>query len=562
MAQNSLSPLHWYVKVDGQEISSTILDCLTKITVESSLNIPAVAALYLNPPPLNHDPLSWIDTVQFDPGKKLTISVGEGATITALFDGEIVELEPSFGSDGNRLVVRAFDLLHRLSRGRKVKSFANMTDKDIISAVLSNHQMTFNYSNSKGPGQVHEQVMQNSQTDLDFVRTRAATIGCHCFAVGAKVHCVAPVQQTAVLMIDQSSLLSFRPRLTTTDQVSKVTVRGWKEKTKEDVVGTFEGSGVKNTVKVSGKNGAAFAAAAPGGGQEHLVTDWVVDDQAQAQYIAEALATSVSGRFVQAEGITYGAPQIVAGAWIEIKNVGRYSGTYFVTNALHHFDARSGYETEYTISGHDPTTLLHLLSSESNDAARTGLQVGVVTEVDPKLAKAKVRLPHLGDTAVTNWARIAAVGAGANRGIQFLPEVGDEVIIGFDRGDVNFPFILGGLWNGTDTPPTQVALESTKVAARVIQSRTGHVITFEDKEDGGAITIKDKAGGTITLSAKDKSITIESKKDIIVKATGDLTMSGINLSIQGTKGVDIKGPQVKINGDAQVEIKGGLVKIN
>ncbi|MCA1666731.1 MAG: VgrG-related protein [Thermomicrobia bacterium] len=558
------------IEIDGQSASSEFMDSLTRITVESSLNIPAVATLFLDSPSLGR-PLTWIDSESYDPGKKLVVKLGYGSDASKVFDGEIVELEPSFGGAGVRLVIRAFDLLHRLSRGRKVKSFLNMTDQDIISQVLSAHAMTFQYTNSKGPGQVHEQVVQNSQTDLDFVRSRAALIGCHCYAAGATVHCVAPKQGSPVATIDEGSLISFRPRLTTVDQVSKVTVRGWKQKTKEAVVGTFEGASVTDTVEVNRKNGAKFVATTPDGTQEHLVTDWVVDNQDQAQYIAEALATSLSGRFVQAEGVTIGFAGIAAGTWIAIKDVGdRYSGTFFVTNALHQFDARSGYNTEYTISGHDPTTLLHLLNAESNEAARGGLQIGVVTEVDPKIAAAKVQLPHLGDAAVTNWARVAAPGAGNARGMQFLPEVGDEVIVGFERGDINFPFILGGLWNGKDAPPTQVALESTKVAARVITSRSGHVITFEDKEDGGGIIIKDSKGDTITISAKDTSITIESKKDIIVKATGDLKMtatgdvkvSGMNVNLEGQVGVSLKGTQVKVNGDAETEIKGGIVKIN
>ena len=563
--------LEWHIKLDGQDASMELLNCLTRVTVETSMNIPAVATLYLHNTPLGDDALKWIDTADFDPGKTVAITVIDGSSSTTLFDGEIVEVEPSFAPDGYNLVVRAFDLLHRLSRGRKVTSFLQMNNQDIITKVLQGHSLTLSYTNSNGPGQVYDHVLQNSQTDLAFVRERAALMGCHCFAAGTTVHCVAPKKQAAALKVDQGSLISFRPRLTTFDQVSKVTVRGWEQKNKQAVVGTFAGSSVSDTVKIAGKNGAGFAAAAPDGGQEHLVTDWPVDNQSQAQYLAKAIATSVSGRFVQAEGISVGHPAIVAGAWIEVASVGtRFSGTYFVTNALHSYDAQSGYETEFTMSGHDPTTLLHLLAAESNEASRTGLQIGVVTEVDPKTAMVKVKLPHLSDEAATGWARIVAPGAGGQRGIQFLPEVNDEVLVGFERGDINFPYVLGGLWNGQDAPPTQVALDSSKVAARVIQSRGGHVITFDDKESGGGITIKDSKGDTITIDAQATSITIESKKDIIVKATGDLKMtatgdvkiSGMNVNLEGQTGVSIKGLQVKVNADTELELKGAIVKIN
>jgi uncharacterized protein involved in type VI secretion and phage assembly len=565
-------PPEWHIKINGQSASMELLTCLTRVTVESSMNIPAVATLYVHDTALGEEPVKWIDTTDFDPGKTVEITVVDGSNTTTLFNGEIVEVEPSFERGESNLIVRAFDLLHRLSRGRKVASYLQMNNQDIITKVLQGHSLTLSYTNSNGPGQVYEHVLQNSKTDMEFVRERAALMGCHCYAAGTTIHCVAPHKESAVLQLKYGeSLFSFRPRLTTVDQVSKVTVRGWEQKNKQAVVGTFEGSSVTDTVQIASKNGSKFAAAAPDGGQDHLVTDWLVDNQSQAQYLAKAIATSVSGRFMQAEGISIGHPAIVAGAWIEVGSVGnRFSGTYFVTNALHTYDAQRGYETEFTMSGHDPTTLLHLLAAESNEASRTGLQIGLVTEVDPKKAMVKVKLPHLSDEAATGWARVAAPGAGGTRGIQFLPEVNDEVVVGFERGDINFPFVLGGLWNGQDTPPSQVDLDSSKVAARVIQSRGGHVITFDDKESDGGITIKDSKGDTITISAKDTSITIESKKDIIVKATGDLKMTatgdvkitGMNVNLEGQVGVSAKGPQVKVNADAELELKGAIVKIN
>ncbi|MDQ6602811.1 MAG: VgrG-related protein [Chloroflexota bacterium] len=555
--------MQWYIKLNGSELPAEVMNCLTRVTVESSMNIPAVATLHLHSLPLGHSTaLDWIDSPKFDPGTAMEVSVKHGSQTTKIFDGEVVELEPFFGPVGCDLVIRAFDMLHRLSRGRKVTSYREMTDKDIMSQIVSKHGLSFNYG-ANSPGQVHPYVLQNSQTDLDFVRSRAVLVGCHIFAAGKTIHCAAPASGSAALVLEGNSLASFRPRLTTIDQVANVTVRGWDQVKKTEIVGQYNAGSVSGAVMIDGKNGSKFAASAHNGGQDHFVTDWNVVNQDEAQKIAETIAKSACGKFVQAEGVSVGAPAIVAGASIQIRGVGtRFSGTFFVTNALHTYDAKSGYDTEFTISGYDPTTLLQLLAKESNDAAKTGLQIGIVTEVDPKKAEVKLQFPHLGAEAVTNWVRVAAPGAGSNRGFQFLPEVNDEVVVGFERGDASCPFVIGGLWNGKDTAPSQEALKSQKVASRVIQSRSGHVITFDDDEAGGGITIKDKAGETITLNAKEKSITIESTKDIIVKATGDLTMSGVNLSLQGQKGVEIKGPQVKINGDAQVEIKGGMIKLN
>src|SRR5438093_4587112 len=104
---------HFYVKIDGADASEEFMHALVEVTVESSLHLPDVATLVL------HDPrLRWIDDAHLEPGKAVQVSAKTGRSEHLLFDGEIVEIEPDFGLSTQRLVVRAFDRLHRLARGR------------------------------------------------------------------------------------------------------------------------------------------------------------------------------------------------------------------------------------------------------------------------------------------------------------------------------------------------------------------------------------------------------------------------------------------------------------
>ena len=111
-----------------------------------------------------------------------------------------------------------------------------------------------------------------------------------------------------------------------------------------------------------------------------------------------------------------------------------------------------------------------------------GVMVGVVTNnQDPEgLGRVKVRFPWLSNEDESGWARIAAPMAGKERGMYFLPEVEDEVLVGFEHGDVRFPYVLGALWNGQDAPPAKN--DDGKNNLRVIKSRSGHLIRLNDED--------------------------------------------------------------------------------
>jgi len=137
-----------------------------------------------------------------------------------------------------------------------------------------------------------------------------------------------------------------------------------------------------------------------------------------------------------------------------------------------------------------------------------GVIVGVVHDVDDPDGEGRVRVefPWLGGKSESYWASIAAPMAGAQRGIFFMPEVGDEVLVAFDRGDVDHPYVIGFLWNGRDKPPT------TSVHERMLRSVNGHAIRFLDATPNGGnlggIVIEDAHGNRITLS--NGKITVKS----------------------------------------------------
>lgn len=184
-----------------------------------------------------------------------------------------------------------------------------------------------------------------------------------------------------------------------------------------------------------------------------------------------------------------------------------------------------------------------------------GAVVGIVTSTaDPKrLGRVRVRLPSLGNIA-SDWIRVAVPLAGKSRGMFFIPDVNDEVLIVFLNGDVRFPFVIGGLWNATDPAPVDNGNGENNL--RMIRSRSGHAVIFDDTQGKETFTFVDATGknslvietgtNTVTISA-EQDITLSAPKGTIklaarvleltsaetatLAATGDLKLSGDHVDI-------------------------------
>jgi len=222
--------------------------------------------------------------------------------------------------------------------------------------------------------------------------------------------------------------------------------------------------------------------------------------------------------------------------------------------------------------------LLDVLSPQHGAQAGKvyGVVVGIVTNnKDPdNHGRVKVRFPWLSDQEESWWARIATMMSGPSRGSYFLPEVDDEVLVAFDHGDMRFPYVVGGLWNGKDAPPKNNSDGENNL--RVIHSRSGHVLTFDDKKGAENFEVKSSSGHIVRLDDKpgsekveiiDKTgsnhITIKSMDNsMALECLGKLTIKALAIEITSNTDVKVEGITVNVNGSAMVKIQGGMVMIN
>jgi uncharacterized protein involved in type VI secretion and phage assembly len=204
-------------------------------------------------------------------------------------------------------------------------------------------------------------------------------------------------------------------------------------------------------------------------------------------------------------------------------------------------------------------------ANRSNGRRIYGVAVGLVIDnKDPQaLGRVRLKLPALSDDEIGHWARIAVLMAGADRGTVFLPEVGDEVLVAFEHGDIARPYVLGGLWNGQDKPPETNA--DGKNNLRLVKSRSGHLIRLDDSDGAEKIEIVDKSGGnSITVDTANNAITITSAADVTIDAPqGTLKLSAQTIEISSSANTEVKAQgNLTLEASGNTTLKGAMVNIN
>ncbi|HKY44277.1 MAG TPA: phage baseplate assembly protein V [Pyrinomonadaceae bacterium] len=193
-----------------------------------------------------------------------------------------------------------------------------------------------------------------------------------------------------------------------------------------------------------------------------------------------------------------------------------------------------------------------------------GVAIAVVTQNndDEKLCRVKVRYPWHDQPRESYWARLSVPMAGNDRGFVTIPEVGDEVLVAFEREDLRFPYILGGLFNGQDKPP--ITNDDGNNDKRIFKSRAGHFFLYNDNTSSGEVVLSHKNEGRITFTkdgwvVQDKNgnkVEVNSNSGAMtIEAKGQLNIKAASITIEATGTMEVKS-------SGTMTIRGSLVNIN
>lgn len=292
--------------------------------------------------------LRWVDDPRVQPGNKLEIKLGYLDRFESLIVGEITALHPKYTStESAKMHVQGFDKLHRLSRGRKTRSFLEVKDSQIAETIAGEAGLAASVEDT---GIVFDYLLQNNVSDLDFLLERARRIRYEVRTDGQTLvfRRVANHLDKVATLEYGTTLKHFSPRLTTIGQVSELKVRAWNPASKEAILGVAR-VGDEDS-RMGGQESGPQIAKAAFGAYATAVIDVPLATQSEADQVARALYNQMALDLVSGEGESVGNMAIQAGRTIELKGLGRrFGGNYYIQRVEHRLSPKTGYSTRFQV---------------------------------------------------------------------------------------------------------------------------------------------------------------------------------------------------------------------
>lgn len=355
-AHDRLAPA-FVVGINGSPLPNNAMADIIAVTVLEDVEAASTVSLTIVAWDTVQMKPKWIDDPLFQEGNPITVDFGYADRTLPVFSGEITGLEPDFPEGGvPTLVVRGYDRRHRLMRACKTLSYTECKESDIASRIAAGAGLRPEVKDSEV---TLAYVLQHNQTDLEFLQARARRIGFEVW-VQDKSLFFRPRDFSArpsLTLRREVDLLSFSARLSTLGQVTELEVRGWDPTDKRELVGRAR-IGDEPRAMPGGSAVGSAPAPAPDSGPQHTrrafeqVASARVEAPVQSQQEADAMArrgfAEMALRFIRAEGVSIGQPQLRAGAVVQIDGLGeRFSGHYYLTSTEHAFGRRGGYRTRF-----------------------------------------------------------------------------------------------------------------------------------------------------------------------------------------------------------------------
>ncbi len=589
---NSSGVIKLSILSEGSQIDDAIQ--IISVSVTKAVNKIASARIVLidGDMPERDFPVSNSDA--FKPGSAIKINAGYGQDEETIFEGVVIKHGIKISGDNySRLVVECRDKAVAMTIGRKNANYIDSKDSDIIATLISNYSGLT--SDVQATTTQYKELVQYYCADWDFMLSRAEANGLLICCDDGKLTIKPPqTDATPELKVGYGDdLMEFHADIDARSQLSEVSSASWDPKDQAIV----EEKVSPQTLNTQGDLDAAtlakvldlksFRLQSPVMMEKTALKDWATGQQVKA-----GLAR-IRGRMK-----FQGSAKAKIGGLIELEGVGnRFNGNVFVSSVSHEI-ANGNWVTDVEL-GMSPNWFAEQRDLVAPPAAGLlpgveGLQIGVVKKLDQDpdgQHKVQVSVPILQAETEGVWARLASFYASNKFGAFFIPEIGDEVVLGYLNNDPSNPVILGSLYSSKLAPPYELSADNF---TKAIVTKSELKLEFDDEKK--IITIITPGGNKIVISDEDKSIllqdqndnkvelsdsgiVLDSPKDISITAKGkitidatgeigvsskaDVSVDGLNINQTANVGFTAKGSATaELSASGQTTVKGAMVMIN
>jgi phage protein D len=527
---------------------------LVKIETNHSLNQIPTAAIELADPDFQ-----WCDSANFLPGVALKINLGYNEEEKEIFRGIVVSQTMKPTGSGNLLILELQDSAFVLNSTKRASVYNEMTDSEIVLAVIGRYPgLSVEIENAAN---IPLSRIQANCSDWNFILEIANSNGYHALLKSGELTLKKlALSGNAVSKLAKSNLYDYNLQLDSNSLHENIKGKVWnyQDQTVEEVDFQLEEGLPKELAESIGLPDFELL--------ENQYDPFLEMSSTLQNKLSESILSIAKGSLK-----IPGTADFNAGDIVELTDFGqRISGNALVSG-ISHIISNGQWHTKLEIGLPDRS------DEESSRTSFSSLHIGIVSalEGDPlQQNRIKIKLPLIDSEAEGVWARICLPDAGNLRGIHFLPEIGDEVVISFLGAGFKNPVILGALHSSGNPAPIP---ESDDSNLKGIFTRNKLKLIFDDDEksilietpqgnriklsDENQIQVEDSVGNKITLH--QDGITIESIKDLNLKAAGNLNLTGINIKAASAASLELIGSAgAELSSSASTVVKGAIVQIN
>jgi Rhs element Vgr protein len=581
------------IKADGSTIDSSI--GIISVNIFYQVNHIAYAELEIRDGDIATQAFDVSSGNSFKPGSTITINAGYGNDDEPIFEGVVTNHAVRIsGNNQTTLNVTCKDQAVAMTIARKSQCYLEQKDSDIINSIISNYSKITVPSIDDTSVQ-YDELVQFNCSDWDFILTRAEANGMVVVNQQNGLTIQAPsVSDSAALVVTYGTdLINLCAEVDARYQFDKVTSTAWDPSTQQML------SQQSPATSINGQGNLTAS---------ELASVLSIDEyrmQTSASYAQESLTNWAKGQRIKSMlskvrgSVTFqGNAKAQINSLIELAGVGdRFNGSHYI-GAVHHSVEQGQWLTTVDLG------LAPAWSAEHRDIGAPpaagwlppvdGLQIGIVSQLndDPQSQyRIKVKVPALGENNNELWARLSSYYATSESGNFFIPEIGDEVLLGYINQDPGQPIVLGSLYSSEKAMPYELTAENDTKAIvtknklkiefnddkKIITITTPGANTITISDDEKLIKLADQNSNTITMD--ESGITLNSPKDITISAagnislkssgdtsidaTGDASIKGMNVSAEANVALTAKGSATaELSASGNTTIKGAIVMIN
>lgn len=571
-------PVSFSVKVNGSVIDTKYT--FIKINVDKCINKLSRAKIYISGGDANKNEFEQIESVNFNPGKTVEISLGYDQDNDTVFEGIIEKIGISLG-DGyttkpwkSLMVVECVDKAIKLTNSYTSDLYEDKKESEIFSTLI--RKVSGLTSSITSTSVTHDFFPKHNSSDWDFIINRSRLNGMVVINSDNKIEICEPYKSVFLpdlTITNGKSTISFDAQINAANQLNGITYSSWDPFTDKSVQNNGSEPSLVANSQLTGKTLSSSTSAS-----SIEINIPQSTDASELKVLSDAkLMESRLGR-ITGRAKFKGVSNIKIGSIVSLSGFGKYlDGKIYVTGVSHQLE--SGFYTTEIKFGlkKDIFHNKNKSSIDRNDVFENinGIQIGVVKAIDKdplNQGRIQVLIPYLKDTGNGIWAQLSQYYTSSEAGVFFYPEIGTQVIVSFIANDPRYPVVIGSLYTKTKTSYKKITKENS---FKAILTQSKLTLEFDDKDkiitistpEKNSIVISEKDKGIIitdqnknTITTSDKGIAIESKKDIDLKASGSITISGTKgVTLDGKSGDGIKatGSKVSITSKSALTLKGG-----